>query len=69
MNTKIVATAIGSTLLFTCRMRSASADTWMFRDISHPHGHERALRAKLADAHKCGAIGHAFSEAAVPNTQ
>jgi hypothetical protein len=69
MNTKIVATAIGSTLLFTCTMRSAGADTWVFRDISRPHGHERALRTKFADAHKCGAVRHAFSEAVVPNMQ
>jgi hypothetical protein len=33
---------------------AAQADTWVFKDVSRPHGSERDMAAKQADARTCG---------------
>jgi hypothetical protein len=48
-------------------MSSAMADTWVFKDVLRPGGQSRSLKEKLADAHKCGAVGSSFSDAVLPN--
>jgi hypothetical protein len=38
-----------------------AADTYHFKDVLRPHGHERGLSAKFADGRSCGASGSHFS--------
>lgn len=67
MSGTITAKAVIAALLLCCTAYTASADTWIFRDVSRPHGHERSMKAKFADAHKCGATGHQFADAVAFN--
>jgi hypothetical protein len=39
----------------------AQADTYHFKDVLKPHGHERSMSAKLADGRSCGASGTTFT--------
>ena len=47
-------TIILSSLLIVSGALGASADTFVFKDVQRPHGHERGMAAKRADAAKCG---------------
>lgn len=69
MKLRVLATAIGTGFVLICAIGAANADTWVFRDTVRPHGHERSLKAKFADARRCGAIGHGFSDAVLPTMQ
>jgi len=40
----------------------AQADTWTFRDILRPHGHDRSMAQKRADGRKCGSNGYTFRD-------
>lgn len=60
---------MGAVLLCAFTAHVAKADTWHFRDVLRPHGHARSMKAKMADAHKCGAVGHAFSDDFLPTMQ
>jgi uncharacterized low-complexity protein len=71
MKHTIIATAISTALLFTATLQAAKADTWVFKDMQRPNGHERSMAAKRADARKCGAdrSGRSFSDARAPDMQ
>jgi hypothetical protein len=69
MKTKTIATIIGAVLWCTCTVQVAQADTWIFKDVLRPNGHERSMKAKFADAHRCGAVGDQFSDDVLPNMQ
>lgn len=69
MKARLLAKAIATSLLFASAVRTAHADTWVFRDTIRPHGHERSMKAKFADGRKCGAVGHEFSDAVLPTMQ
>jgi hypothetical protein len=71
MKHTIIATAISTALLFTGSLQAAKADTWVFKDMLRPNGHERSMSAKRADARKCGAdrSGRSFSDTRAPNMQ
>jgi hypothetical protein len=52
----------GATALLTVLSASAAyADTYHFKDVLKPHGHQRGKPAMLADARPCGATGTSFS--------
>jgi hypothetical protein len=53
---------IGTVLILGGMINAASADTWVFRDIQRPHGHDRSMAAKRADGRKCGARNNAFKD-------
>ena len=53
---------IGTMLILGGMINAASADTWVFRDIQRPHGHDRGMAAKRADGRKCGARNNAFKD-------
>ena len=71
MKHTIIATAISTALLFTGTLQAAKADTWVFKDMQRPNGHERSMAAKRADGRKCGADrgGRSFSDARAPDMQ
>ncbi len=51
-----------ATAMLTVLLSSATqADTYHFKDVLRPHGHERSLSAKFADGRSCGASGSRFS--------
>jgi hypothetical protein len=43
-----------ATMLILGAVVSAQADAWTFKDVSRPHGRERGMAAKRADARACG---------------
>ncbi len=53
---------LGTILILSGMMNAASADTWVFRDIQRPNGHDRSMAVKLADGRKCGARNNAFKD-------
>jgi hypothetical protein len=71
MKHTIIATAISTALLFTGTLQAAKADTWVFKDMQRPNGHDRSLAIKRADARKCGAdrSGRSFSDTRAHNMQ
>ena len=71
MKEKILATALGTALLFAGSLRAANAETWVFRDALHPHGHTRSMATKYADARSCGAVdnGRSFVQEEQSNMQ
>jgi hypothetical protein len=56
---------LGTILILSGMLTSASADTWVFRDIQRPQGHDRNMAVKRADGRKCGARHNAFKDADV----
>jgi hypothetical protein len=50
------------TMLILGGINAASADTWVFRDVQRPHGHDRSMAVKRADGRKCGARNNAFKD-------
>jgi hypothetical protein len=58
-----VARAATAIALFTVLsvIAAHADDTYHFKDVLRPHGHERTLTAKLADGRACGASGSYFS--------
>jgi hypothetical protein len=69
MSARTIVVAFVTSALLSGVVQAARADTWIFRDISRPHGRERSMAAKLADAHRCGATGHQFTDDRAPNMQ
>jgi hypothetical protein len=53
---------IGTALILSGMINAASADTWVFRDIQRPNGHDRGIAVKRADGRKCGARHNAFKD-------
>jgi hypothetical protein len=53
---------IGTALILGAMLNAAHADTWVFRDIQRPHGHDRSMAVKRADGRKCGARHNAFKD-------
>jgi hypothetical protein len=43
-----------ATMLLLGAVVIAHADAWTFKDVSRPHGSERDIAAKRADARRCG---------------
>ena len=60
---------IGTMLILGGMLNAASADTWVFRDIERPHGHDRGMAVKRADGRKCGARHNAFKDENVSSFQ
>jgi hypothetical protein len=56
---RMVAAIALLTIVSTCPV--FADDTYHFKDVLSPHGHERTLTAKLADGRACGASGSHFS--------
>jgi hypothetical protein len=56
---------LGTILILGGMLNAASADTWVFRDIQRPNGHDRGMAVKRADGRKCGARNNAFKDADV----
>jgi hypothetical protein len=47
-------TVVAIMLLLGAAMSAQAADGWTFKDVSRPHGTERDMAAKRADARTCG---------------
>jgi len=62
-------TIMATVLILGGLLNAAQADTWVFRDIQRPNGHDRSMTAKRADGRKCGALtgGRSFVDADAPN--
>jgi hypothetical protein len=62
-------TIIATVLILGGLLNAAQADTWVFKDIQRPNGHDRSMAAKRADGRKCGALpgGRSFVDADAPN--
>lgn len=55
-------TAFATVAMMALSLGAANADTYYFRDVLRPNGHERSMAAKFADGRACGATaGHTFS--------
>jgi hypothetical protein len=48
-------------MLTVLSLTATRADTYHFKDVLRPHGHQRSLSAKFADGRSCGASGSHFS--------
>jgi hypothetical protein len=66
---KMKRTMIATALILGGMLNAAQADTWVFKDMQRPNGHDRSMAAKRADGRKCGALpgGRAFKDADAPN--
>ncbi len=53
---------IGTVLMLSGMLSSASADTYVFRDTIRPHGHERSAAVSHADGRKCGTHNNEFTD-------
>jgi hypothetical protein len=69
MSRKLIAKAVAAAALIVGTTHIASADTWVFKDVSRPQGHERSRAAKKVDADKCGAIGWRLPDEFKPRMQ
>jgi len=55
-------TALAAIAMTALSLGTANADTYYFRDVLRPNGHERSMAAKYADGRACGlTAGHTFS--------
>ena len=56
---------ISTMLILGGMLNAAIADTYIFKDTLRPHGHDRGMAVKRADARKCGASdGRSFRNVA-----
>jgi len=62
-NTRAMRWLMTATVMLTAlSLSEAQADTYHFKDVLRPHGHERSTVTKYADGRFCGAsVGHFFS--------
>jgi hypothetical protein len=69
MKRTIIGTVLSTTLILGGMLNAANADTWVFKDMLRPNGHDRSVAAKRADGRKCGALpgGRSFNDADAPN--